>query len=684
MIIKRVSLKNIRSYVDSELEFPEGSVLLSGDIGAGKSTVLLAIEFALFGIQRGALSGASLLRNGTKEGSVELVFSLEGQEYTIKRNLKTTSTGISQSPGYIIKDGLLKEATASELRADMLEALGYPKDLLTKNASVVYRYTVYTPQEDMKLILSEDKEARLDTLRKVFGIDKYKRMRENAATYARELRNRIAVLKAKSEELPNKEKLKKSKQEEVEKRNQRVKELLPELEDARQDVSQAGGKVEEYEKTIKQVSELKREMDVSDAKLKEKVSQRQQSVSESQELDLQIQKLQGELKHAEDKELKKDIIQKKNEIALMEKTMLELQRKISEFEALIKHAQHIKEKITKLDNCPTCEQQVSDVHKEAVVRREDGRNKEAQENLGLHKTQQSEAADRLEKLRKELEELQEQEKRLEMQKLKMESLNEKRKRSKMLALHCDRLKQEIGSLNMKKQELGEKLQQFGDVDKISNEAKQRLKIAEQEERVITISIAELSKEVSLLNEMVQNLQKEVTDMKQAKEKMKSLSMMREWILEYFLNLMGTMEKSVMSKVHSNFNEVFISWFKMLMEDETINVRLDDEFSVVVEQNGYEADVLNLSGGEKTSCALAYRLSLNRVINELISTIKTKDIIILDEPTDGFSNDQLDKIRDVLNELQVKQVIIVSHDPKIESYVDHVVRISKREHVSTLA
>ena len=139
----------------------------------------------------------------------------------------------------------------------------------------------------------------------------------------------------------------------------------------------------------------------------------------------------------------------------------------------------------------------------------------------------------------------------------------------------------------------------------------------------------------------------------------------------------------MYRLHSQFNELFREWFNVLLEDETINVRLDEEFTPVIEQNGYETSIENLSGGEKTSVALSYRLALNKVINDIVSEIKTGDLIILDEPTDGFSTEQFDKIREVLFQLNMKQVIIVSHESKIESYVDHIIRIGKHEHVSSV-
>jgi exonuclease SbcC len=137
----------------------------------------------------------------------------------------------------------------------------------------------------------------------------------------------------------------------------------------------------------------------------------------------------------------------------------------------------------------------------------------------------------------------------------------------------------------------------------------------------------------------------------------------------------------MLQIYREFNELFKTWFNVLIEDETISVRLDDEFTPIIEQNGYETYVENLSGGEKTAVALSYRLALNKVINDIVTDIKTKDILMLDEPTDGFSSEQLDKVRDVLDQLNMQQVVIVSHESKIESFVDNVIKVGKEEHVS---
>ena len=60
----------------------------------------------------------------------------------------------------------------------------------------------------------------------------------------------------------------------------------------------------------------------------------------------------------------------------------------------------------------------------------------------------------------------------------------------------------------------------------------------------------------------------------------------------------------------------------------------------------------------------------------MSNIKTKNIVILDEPTDGFASEQINKMRDIFGQLKAEQIILVSHEEKIESFVDHVIRVQK--------
>src|ERR1041384_8183085 len=86
MIIKRIEMTNIRSYKEKTIiEFPKGRILFQGDIGSGKSTILSAIEFALFGL--GDIDANHLLRVGAAKGSVFLEFESDKQIYKVYRSL---------------------------------------------------------------------------------------------------------------------------------------------------------------------------------------------------------------------------------------------------------------------------------------------------------------------------------------------------------------------------------------------------------------------------------------------------------------------------------------------------------------------------------------------------------------------------------------------------------------------
>ena len=92
MILNSVVIENIRSYSHEEVVFPRGISLFEGDIGSGKSTVLMAIEFALFGL--GSQKAESLLSKKSESGYVILDFSVDGEKYEIKRTLKRKNSGV--------------------------------------------------------------------------------------------------------------------------------------------------------------------------------------------------------------------------------------------------------------------------------------------------------------------------------------------------------------------------------------------------------------------------------------------------------------------------------------------------------------------------------------------------------------------------------------------------------------
>jgi len=670
MLIKRISLENIRSYTDQTVDFPQGSTLLSGDVGSGKSTILLAIDFALFGIQKG-LSGTSLLRHGANEGSVELVFDIADREYTIKRALKRKKDAVRQDAGYVLVDGMRKDLTATEAKSFIINLLGYPPEALTKNSSLIYRYTVYTPQEEMQSILVGDKEERLDIMRRVFGVDRYKRMQDNASIFTKELRGKVREIKGSLLDLPERSKMldeakaEKDKQAgELEVARKRVLEQTKRVEKEKRELKELQTQLESYQAKKQEYISLKSQFD----RLKERKESIESALKEFQP---KLEEIDKKLEAFSDlRAIDKSEAEMNAEIQREETTARGLLAKASVLSKEIESLEAILEK----GMCATCGQKVADAQRfKAGIDEKSKQFQKVKQDSGV-------SSDRIQSLRKVKEEAQKYLSSLKEKKLLEDRKNDLLSSKELLEKESKELLESLRSITEKANVLAKELKddetaarfkevqsELDELEKTRGEYERQQAALEQRSRDIEARLEELASEVERK--------------KKDKAMMEHYSKMEQWLSDFFMPLMATIERHVMANIQMEFDSLFQKWFAMIVPDENIRVRIDSDFSPLVEQNGFDTQYAFLSGGEKTAVALAYRLALNKVINDLIEKIKTKDIIILDEPTDGFSSEQMDAVRDVLQELDNRQTIIVSHEQKIDSFVDNVVRFAKEHHVS---
>ncbi len=677
MIINSIRVNNIRSYKDSYIEFPNRSILLSGNIGSGKSTILLAIEFALFGLNSN-LTGDSLLRNGEDNGFVELNLEIDNKKVIIKRILKTGSDSITQGSGYLEVDGEGKKLSPLEIKQAVLELLNYPKELLTKSKSLIYKYTVYTPQEEMKHILLSDIEVRLDILRKVFGIDKYKRVKENSVIVINKIKERKNEIFGITLDLDEKKnELKGVKEKEIV--------ILPEIEKIKELISYNINKIEakkieinSIEKSINELRQLNTNKSILDVKVQNFIDKKKRNEEELLKIELQLKEL-GNIKFLDLEPIKVLIEEKEKGLDLSEKELRTFNEKLSQFNERERNSLEIKKSIENLDVCPICKQKVSREHKENIINNED-------KNIGLISNEINqinlEKKDKENKLfltKKELENLRLEERQTELNNLKSKNLEEKKKTREELLNNIIVTEKELESLKIEKDNLNNELIKYLEIDKFYSENKKEMDSLLENQKKLEISKNSYDIEFKVLFEKKNYLIKEINKKEEVKKEIQNLSSVEYWLDSSFTNLIETMEKQVMLRVYSDFNGLFQKWFSMLIDNENLIARLSENFSPIIEQNGYDIDYNYLSGGEKTACALAYRLALNQVINNLMSNIKTNDLLILDEPTDGFSDEQLDRMRDVLQELNIKQIIIVSHESKVEGFVDHIIRLQKINH-----
>ena len=154
MILNSIMLENIRSYNEEVIDFPRGITLFEGDLGSGKSTILMGIEFALFGL--GDQKPGALLATKAEQGSVTLSFTVDKENYEVKRTLKRKGTSISHDArNTYIKIGDEKEPLSpSDLKQRVLQILKFNEPGGAKAISRIFRYAVFTPQEEMKRVLS--------------------------------------------------------------------------------------------------------------------------------------------------------------------------------------------------------------------------------------------------------------------------------------------------------------------------------------------------------------------------------------------------------------------------------------------------------------------------------------------------------------------------------------------------
>ena len=277
-----------------------------------------------------------------------------------------------------------------------------------------------------------------------------------------------------------------------------------------------------------------------------------------------------------------------------------------------------------------------------------------------------------------LDKLKEKKSSFDLYKFKKDNLKEKIDKKDSLLNEQSILVGEINYYHDKIKAISSRINEFKDLN--HEKLKKELEEILHKERKFEIEQATCLSNINETSTTLNDLEKEINLKLNIKNKVTYLKDIDFWIEEYFINIVNLIEKQIMLRVYNDFNALFEKWFNMLMEAENFNVKLNEEFTPLIQQNGHDLNYEYLSGGEKTAVALAYRLALNQVINNLI---KTKDLLILDEPTDGFSDEQLDRVRNVLSEINLKQLLIVSHEPKIESFVDNVIRLSKEQHVTRL-
>ena len=320
--------------VDFDKLGKSGLYLITGDTGAGKTTIFDAITFALYGDASGDNRDSKMFRSKYADietpTEVELIFEYRGKQYTIVRN-----------PEYERKklrgDGFVKESADATLYCPdgnvitkiaavnnkIIEIIGIDRNQFTKIAMIA--------QGDFLKLLLDTTEERKKIFQKIFRTECYDKLQERLKTESGKLHDEyddcqkeisvyigniqcekdsvlaIDVDKAKGGKLPSNEVL--PLLEKLLETDGKLKEDISiktsEIEKQLTEITARVAKAEEWQKSEKQLCDAEKKLAAENENqkiLKEKLKQAGDSEVEIEKLKESIAKLEAELPDYEKRE----------------------------------------------------------------------------------------------------------------------------------------------------------------------------------------------------------------------------------------------------------------------------------------------------------------------------------------------------------------------------------------------
>lgn len=352
----------------------QGIFLITGDTGAGKTTIFDAITYALYNQTSGGERNGNMMRSQyaqpETETYVELEFLYRGQTYRVRRNpdykiTKTLKNGkireqkVPHSVELTLPDGTVFPEKKNATDAKIIEILGLTADQFSQIVMIAqgdFLKLLYTKSDERKMIFS-----------KLFRTDIYWKIQENLRRISMEMDERIqendrAFEQEKSRIIPLSESEEIPLDELVERLRERLKDALKEQNLRRANVEELNKKITKYEEinklfvSLEKIEQTGKELEARQVESKERRKQienarkadkvlvaEQQNLRQQQELEQSAQAIakMGETL-ANDQEMFESLktqqqeaeAKQKREAADIQKKMLALEQSFPSYEAL--------------------------------------------------------------------------------------------------------------------------------------------------------------------------------------------------------------------------------------------------------------------------------------------------------------------------------------------------------------
>jgi DNA repair exonuclease SbcCD ATPase subunit len=151
-------------------------------------------------------------------------------------------------------------------------------------------------------------------------------------------------------------------------------------------------------------------------------------------------------------------------------------------------------------------------------------------------------------------------------------------------------------------------------------------------------------------------------------------------------------RSIQPKLRREFVKVLRNFVQQVLdslvgESPLLNVMIDETYTPYVKsESGAEREVGNLSGGERTLLAFAYRLGLGQLIMQS-RTGHGLSMLLLDEPTEslGREDGSIDRLAEAISRFRaIEQIIAVTHSEAFAEKAEHVITLEKEAGVSKVS
>ncbi|MGD8565583.1 MAG: AAA family ATPase [Candidatus Bathyarchaeota archaeon] len=684
MIIESVELENIRSHTKSIITFSKGFNCLVGGLGCGKSSILYAIDFALLGEPLGR-SYDYLLREDAKNGRVILQFSEKGIHYRISRGLERRGKSVRQDPDKLelTKDEQLIASGKTDAVAEQLRAI-------TELDKELFREIVWIRQEHLKELLDISPRERQKKLDELFGLSNYenawsalavfhheyegeKRAYENDPDIARiETMNKEYVRTA--EEFSTTEI---QKQEALEQLNM-SKKILEEIDSKLEKLERAKAATEKFRleeaHIMANLKSAKETLEFLNKRIK-----RKKTVLDNLKQNLHKYKVKGALYK---KKLNGIGVPPNQPIEALREHLANLDDRIinlkGNHKAMIRNIATIEKRINSLfseSRCPLCFQTITKTYKNDLM-----------EGIRKEQDEQRDASVKYQNEIKELEQIRNMASNvfsnLEILNTKINESNHKmNEESKILTELTREFKERMG-LEKKWLDLSNALQ-----TKIRNFDLSKVKTIKTKREKAFEKFHDLQSKLQILENKKSNLAQRLDQLKEEIDKTQRKMERKEKISE-LIDIIGSIRgayRSIQPILRSEFVKILETFVQRVLDNMTkesesfMNTFIDDNYTPFLKIEGtVERTAPNLSGGERTLLAFAYRLGLGQLIMQSRSG-RGLSFLVLDEPTEslGMEDGSITRMAEAISQYKaIEQIIAVTHSEAFAEKADFVIMLDK--------